>query len=438
VITNQRLDQNTPLRKETSSPTATVEHSTPGFARWLTTRRLQRQGLLLAICIWGVVAVDFATPSLVDRAGNIKFQDFLPYYVSGLLASQHRSADLYNTQLTSQLMRDIVPESASFNLPILYGPQVAVFFEPFAAMPFLSSALVWIVLSTIFYSLCCYTVLRCCPRLRGSPRLVVLLAIAFPPLFHTLVRGQNSAVALLLFVAAFSAFSINRRFLAGLALGMLVFKPQLAIAAVVVMLVSGEGKVLIGFATSAVAQLALAWFSAGTVTLRTYLNLLWHFRTLASSIESSLADAHCLRTFWDMLLPWPNVSLALYAITAAFVLAIATLTWKSTAQFSLRFSSLLLATILVSPHLYVYDLLILAPAFFLLTNWLLDHPAHPRSGQLMLLLYLAYLSTLAAPITKFTHVQLSVPIFVAIQWDLFRILREEDTHTASSLATAHP
>src|SRR5450432_854163 len=64
------------------------------FLRWLTPRRLRAQAIVLAICLWGVCAVDFATPGIFDRAGNIKFQDFLPLYISAKLISQHRAAEL--------------------------------------------------------------------------------------------------------------------------------------------------------------------------------------------------------------------------------------------------------------------------------------------------------------------------------------------------------
>jgi hypothetical protein len=425
------------LPTESSPPVASAEASYPRFARWLTARRLKSQAVVVAICIWSVVAIDFATPSLVDRAGNIKFQDFLPYYVSGLLASQHRMADLYNIQVTSQLLRKITPASAAFRLPILYGPQVAAFFEPFARMPFTASALLWVTISILLYSVCCFVIWRSCPRLTPSPGMVILLAIAFPPFFHTLVRGQNSALALSFFTAAFLALISGKRYLAGLALGMLIFKPQMAIAALVILLAAAEGKALLGFVTSAAAQLAWAWSLAGTATMIAYISLLGHARTLLSSIEPSLSDAHCLRAFWDMLLPWPSISLALYLISAAFVLALSTLSWKSRGPLSLRFSSLLIATILVSPHLYVYDLLILAPAFLLLSNWLLDHRANPHSDRLGLLLYLAFLFSLAAPIAKLTHVQLSVPMFVALQWVLYNILRKKNTQTVNELALAH-
>src|SRR5947209_4570606 len=62
---------------------------TTRFVGWLTPSRLRAQALVLALCLWGVFAIDFATTGLFDRAGNIKFQDFLPFYISAKLVAQH-------------------------------------------------------------------------------------------------------------------------------------------------------------------------------------------------------------------------------------------------------------------------------------------------------------------------------------------------------------
>src|SRR3954453_10832366 len=141
----------------------------PSSARiltWLNPRRLWWQGLVLAVGIWSVVLIDFATPSAVDRAGNIKFQDFLPFYVSGVLASQHRTSDFYSQQVTSRLMAGIVPAAAHVKLPFLYGPQVALFFEPFAGLPFPLAAWLWVAINVILYALCSLALWRDCDRLR--------------------------------------------------------------------------------------------------------------------------------------------------------------------------------------------------------------------------------------------------------------------------------
>ena len=67
--------------------------------------------------------------------------------------------------------------------------------------------------------------------------------------------------------------------------------------------------------------------------------------------------------------------------------------WKRSQAVSLplRYSTLLLASVLVAPHLTVYDLVILAPAFILLADWLIGQPVTSSTRWLGTLLYLVYM-----------------------------------------------
>jgi hypothetical protein len=142
--------------------------------------------------------------------------------------------------------------------------------------------------------------------------------------------------------------------------------------------------------------------------------------------EPRLYQTHSLRTFWTMLIPWPSPSLTLFLITALVVVAVTISCWRSQLPLSLRYSTLLLASVLVAPHLTVYDLVILAPAFILLSDWIAAHPAHPSAATLKLLLYLAFALPLLGPLARWTHVQLSVPVITALLFTIWRLGRKSD------------
>ena len=82
---------------------------------------------------------------------------------------------------------------------------------------------------------------------------------------------------------------------------------------------------------------------------------------------------------------------------------------------------LLLATVLVSPHLTVYDLVILAPTFLLISERFIGHASEPKVHVAGLLLYLCYLAPLIGPLSQWTRIQISVPAFVALLWIVVRI-----------------
>jgi len=90
------------------------------------------------------------------------------------------------------------------------------------------------------------------------------------------------------------------------------------------------------------------------------------------------------------------------------MIVVAALVWRSRAPLSLRYAVLLLATALVSPHLNVYDLVVVSPGLLMIGNWALESPDHPLSTMTQSLLYCAYALPLFGALTQFTHLQLSV------------------------------
>jgi hypothetical protein len=405
-------------------------------AKWLTPRRIRAQALVLALCLWGVCAVDFATPGLFDRAGNIKFQDFLQFYISARLIrdggiKDGRTSQLYDQRVADDQMGAIIGKQDRVRLPTVYGPQVGLFFVPLSWLSFAAAARIWVTLSLLIFAGCIYLVCRSCAGLRLHSGIVILCAIAFPPLFHFFVRGQLSALVLACFTAAFLAFRADRMWLAGVALGFLVLKPQFLVAIPVVLLLSGAWKTVAGLVVAAGAQLAVATIYFGPAVMRAYFDTLWHVSHWIGSSELRLApiQMHSLRSFWSLLIPWTEAALALYVLSSIVIVGVAAATWKSSAPLALRFSALTIAAVLVNPHLFVYDLLVLAPALLLLVDWTLTNPQHPASAATRLLAYLAFILPLLGPLSQWTHIQLSVPAFALLLWMLWH---QSGTYSASA------
>ncbi len=383
-------------------------------ASLLTAKRLRAHGLILALCLWTVYLWNMATPGLFDRAHNLKGTDFLHFYTLGSLALAHRGVDLYNLEAQSALSAQRVPAAAGIRYLPLYPPQVSIFFAPFASVSYPAALILWLSLSSLIYGLCCYAVWRACPNLRNHKLTVLILALAFPAFWHLIAWGQTSALALACFTLAFFALRAQREFLAGLALGCLIFKPQLGVAAAVTFVATRRWRVIAGALLSATAQLAAACMYYGSDPLRQWIRVLLRVPSLLPQFEPRLYQTHSLRTFWMMLVPWSHLAIALYIVTALLTLALAARCWQSKLPPAVRYSALLLATVLVAPHLTVYDLVILAPAFLLLSDWIATQPGNAITPRLKLLLYLTFALPLLGPLARWTHLQLSVPVLLVI------------------------
>jgi len=385
-------------------------------APWLNGRRIRAHGLLLAVCLWSVYAVVMATPGLRDRNGLIKGTDFLHFYTIGTLALRGEGQLLYDMRAQSALVAKLIPQAAGTVYVPLYGPQVSLFFCPFAKLSYAWALVAWLLLNVGLYGLCVYVVWKTCPNLQRFRWTVVIAAMAFPGLFHLLTWGQSSGLALLCFTLAFLALHKNKWFLAGLAIGMLIFKPQLGLAAAVIFVASGEARIVLGALLAAGAQLAVAWAHYGTAVMRSYVYATLHVGDVLALLEPRLYRMHSLRAFWLLLLPWPRLDFVLYLLCSVAILVIAVRCWKAHLPLGLRYSAMLLATVLVSPHLTAYDLVILAPAFLLFADWAIGNPGTRFASAVPWLLYACYLLFLLGPLARYTHLQLSVPAMVALLW----------------------
>ena len=407
------------------------------LSRLLTARRITLHAVLLAVCLWSLYALDLATPGLRDRAGHIKGADFLHFYTAGYLVHTGHLLALYDPPSLAAYQLKLLPQATHSYFVASYGPQVYLPFSLLARLPYGWAALTWALLNCFVYFACCYAVWRSCPHLRAHAIPVLLLAAAFPGFFNLVAFGQSTGSALALFTLAFLALRSRRSFLAGLAIGSLVYKPQLLLPAAAIFLLAVEWKIVAGALVAAVGQLSFAWSWFGTQAMKQYLHSLLRTSQALPFIEPRLYQMHSLRGFWLLLLPWRNLAAVLYVLSALVILRFAVLCWRKSAALTLRYAAFLIACVLVAPHLMVYDLVILAPAFLLLGNWTLEHAQAHSVPALQVLLYICFALPLLEPLAKFCHVQFSVVGFVALQGFAWRATKGDQgcARQASMAAT---
>jgi alpha-1,2-mannosyltransferase len=413
------------MESETTFPPEKT--TTPSFGA----KRLRAYGTVLAICLWAVYLWNMSAPGLRDRSGNLKGTDFLHFYTLGSLALTHDGSDLYNLHAQSQLAATRVPAATGIEYLPLYPPQVSLFFAPLAEFPYAWALVLWLAASTAIYFVCCYLLWRACPNLRDQQITTLVFALAFPAFWHLIAWGQSSALALACFTAAFLALRAKRELLAGLAFGCLIFKPQLALGAAIVFVFALRWRMMAGALLTSMLELLAAALYYGFAPLRQWIRALLGVRNQLALLEPRLYQTHCLRTFWAMLVPWESVSLALYVVSVLFVSVLLLSCWRSQLPLSLRYSALLFASVLIAPHLTVYDLVILAPAFFLLSDSILAK-LRRGSAHLEVLLYAAFVLPLLGPLARWAHLQLTVPVMAAILYEIWSFARQPDSVSISA------
>jgi len=368
--------------------------------------RIRRHLALIPVYIWLVYSW---THVLVRIPHDEPLRDFLHFYVQGVIARDHDAAALYDMDRMADVAARVAPGGHRALYPPVYGPQVSVIFRPFASLSYTAARNLWIVVSVLVYGLCTYAIWRVCPRLRARGWMVALLLAAAPALHFVVGFVQVSVLGLACVTAGFLALRANRPFLAGLAIGSLAYKPPLALGVGFVLLCDlvvtevrslakpklahgtsellpakpklaqgiSERRLVAGAIVAAAAQIAAGTLYWGPSILSAYAMALMQIPDVAAGMEPNRFHMHSWRTFFDLLgLPGP-VSLGAYLVVSAATLIGAFICWRSRGPLELRYAALVIATILVDPHLYAYDLVLLIPAFLVLWNWILSIPDRP-------------------------------------------------------------
>jgi hypothetical protein len=165
-------------------------------------------------------------------------------------------------------------------------------------------------------------------------------------------------------------------------------------------------------------------------------------RSLAGADELLEPRAgYALRSFFTVFVPWPPLALAAYAIAALAALVAAGHLWRSDARFEVRASAIVLAFVLITPHVFEYDLLVLTPVFFLLANAEAASVAPARSPVRPWALAALFLAPLLTAIPAVIRLQFAVTPMVVLLWQGLAGASNSDAWTAwrqPAPAVRHP
>ena len=398
----------------------------PVRSAW-TSRRLTVWGTGLLVLSWFIYVHTMVVPGLVDRAGRFKGTDHIYFYVMGSLMRDGRTADLYDPEAhIAEARRRIDPGLALYAPHSNYGPQVALAFAPLARLSYGWSLTIFLALSAVCYGASVWLVCRDLPALGPYRRLVCVLAAA-SPLFLTLLRyAQLSAFTLLLISAALAALRRDRRFLAGTMLGLMVFKPQMGLVVGVALLMASEWRVVAGAATAGIAQITIAWAVSSTPVMRQYMHVLLRLVRDPSLVQIYPTEVHSLRGFLQLLAPGSTALSILATAMVVALLLIAVKVWRSRCDIGIRWGTLIVLTVLASPHLLSYDLILLSVPLLTFGNWAVSHRDHPFHRWASIALLLIYLAPFSSNLARLWPVQASVLALAAAAAIGAALCREAD------------
>jgi hypothetical protein len=341
------------------------------------------------------------------RAGAI---DFRTFYTTGHML--RTGTPIYDYEAEKSAQSTLVSPNL-YALPFMFPPYAALLFVPLALGSYLTGYVLFFALNLCFCGLALAVMRPYTASLDGLWRpLTPLLFLSFMPLGITLMFGQVSILLLLLYCACFAALQSGKPFLAGILLSVALIKFQIALPVALLFLIWRQWRFLAGFLSGAFVLALISIRITGVKVLESYGHSLFFMSHEASSAAGEAryamfsAQMPNLYGFFHSIsrgAPW---GLALTILSSLLVLL-----WAARQKPSLPLA--LLAGILVSYHLYLYDLTLLLLPMSLVFNKNMDSSPHGREkGSLYASVFLGLSSLWGAFIVFDDHYLVAIPVAV--------------------------
>ena len=320
--------------------------------------------------------------------------DFIQEWIGGYVVRTGQGARLYDAPFVRQLQHDPKLTGFAWNpdryLPMVYPPFYYAAVSPLSLIPLPAAALAWAAMML----LCLVATQVLLSRsISGPARCLAWLwpcAVFFAPLVEDVNANQKATLLLLLFSSTYVLLRRGRPFAAGAVFGLLAFKPQLAILIGAAMLWKRQWRFVAGGAATAFGLLLVSLAMGGEVC-RDYLAFSARTADYLRTPGYDLSRAHCWYGFFHLALGGASDGAIRIAAAIAVVATLGTVVWlmrgpvrPGSGRFAAQYSGLVLASVLVSPHLLTYDLtVLLLPAVLLgveLRGVLQSHEAGTAAG----------------------------------------------------------
>ncbi|MEZ6143386.1 MAG: glycosyltransferase family 87 protein [Zavarzinella sp.] len=366
-----------------------------------------RWGLAIAAIFWIVWLITcFAGHGNRDANGQVIGTDHAAFYTAGHLLATNHGATLYDfpdltefRQKQQQLLQ--VPQ---FLDPIRNPPFYAVCYRTTCGLPYLASLLIWTGIG--------FTCLLLALRLLEMPTSSVPWVLSFAPVLATVTFGQNTFLSLVIFALGYQCYRRSLPTWAGVAFGLLLYKPQLLAGVFFWLLFTWRKNFRVGigiaFITILLCCISYFWLRIETESW------LRHFPQIAQYNKFEYYNVHSIRGFVALLLgksPYLestcNVVGLLIGATMIFLVV-----RRFPHHFPIQFATIVLATLWASPHTMIYSwTLAIIPAGLL---WY--HVPNLRPTWRVLFAIAWWTFWLSTPLTLFQQrtlgvaVQISTPI----------------------------
>ena len=333
---------------------------------WLTPER-RRIYPLIVLALTVVVSLFWVLTSdhLIDRFGRPIGTDYSNVYAAGAQVWSGQVDAVYDPQSQHQA------EIAAFggrDVPFYgwhYPPMFLMVAALLALLPYGWALLIYMATTFAAYLAMLRAIV---PR----PE-TLLVAAAFPAVFVNLGHGQNGFLTAALIGGAL--FVLDRRpVVAGILIGLLAYKPQFGVLVPLVLIATLRWRTFAAASATVIATAGLATVLFGRDIWTAFAGSAEFTRTVV--LEEGQTGWQKIQSLFSTVRMWGGSVDVAYGAQIALGLALAASVvwlWRSQARFELKAAALVIASLLATPYVLDYDLVVLAIAGAFLARHGLAH-----------------------------------------------------------------
>jgi Glycosyltransferase family 87 len=303
--------------------------------------------------LWALFAIFVVAMAIISNLQNGNQSDFISFWAAAKLALTGNFAGIYDIEQHRAVQIAVIDLDGK--MPFPYPPPYILAVLPFGLLSYPMAHAAWVITTGSAY-------------VAAARKLVPgagWLAVAFPPVIICGIIGQNSFLAAAIMMFALASVG-PKPFKAGLIFGLLIFKPHLGLLIPIALIAGREWRIFAGATVSTVGLILGSVLLFGWASWVGFFALLPLYGSIAADGLVSWNKMASVYAALRLIGTPETLAWIMHAIIAATATAILWRTWSTTKDAVLRGITLVSATLLISPYIYVYDQMILFAAIALL------------------------------------------------------------------------
>jgi hypothetical protein len=284
--------------------------------------------------------------------------DFINVWAAGRLVLDGLPAQAYDWDVQKQVEVAKLGQDFVGYFAWHYPPPFLFVASLLAQLPYQLAYIGWVVFSFLLFLVAMRAIV-------GHP-FGYLLALAIPMAFINALVGQNGFLTAALIGGTLYLIPI-RPVLAGICLGLLTYKPQYGLLFPIMLIAGGHWRVFISAGVTAVVLAAASWLAFGVESWLAFFH--WMPKFSQAFLTEGKAPWWKLQSIFSMVRYFGGsepLGWAFQWVLTASVAVVLALVWRSRVPYTLKAAALAAGTLLTTPYLFMYDMMVLAiPIAFL-------------------------------------------------------------------------